>query len=153
MGKTTNSLKLSWKHPKVHRNAAKKYIVKMKNGKDWDEIATVENNWYIVKDLKPNTKYEFSVASWNDEQANLKGEIEESTKTGTRLGPLARAKFCALGFAVGTVMAPSLATSINPFIATLGAPVIGATVAYRAFKETGDWGDMEEGETPDNNAS
>ena len=178
VGKTKNSLKLSWNHPEVHRNAAKKYIVKMKNGENWDEITTVENNSYIVKDLKPNTKYEFKVASWNDEhEANLKGEIEESTKTGTRLGPLARATLCALGFASGTVMAPVLVPAAipvfaakvektkektllaafiatNPFIATFGAPVIGATVAYQTFKETGDWGDMEEDdETPDDYAS
>ena len=173
VGKSTNSLKLSWKHPKVHADAAKKYVVKMKDGKSWKDLATTENNWYIVKELKKNTTYEFRVASWNDEQANMKGEIEESIKTGTRLGPLARATLCTIGFTGGTAAAPILTyvaiptlagkvektkkqkvllaafVATSPLIATLGAPVIGATVAYRTFKETGDWGDMEEGETHD----
>ena len=171
VGKSTNSLKLSWKRPKVHANVAKKYVVKMNDGKSWKDLATTENNWYIVKELKKNTAYAFRVASWNDEQANLKGEIEESIKTGTRLGPLARATLCTIGFTSGTAAAPILTSvaiptlaakvektkkqkvllatfvATSPLIATLGAPVIGAMVAYHTFKETGDWGDMEEGET------
>ena len=177
VGKSKNAIKLRWDSPEINTEAAKKYKVQMRKGDgEWREIGTTEKQWYIVKKLKANSSYEFRVASWNDKQAELRGEIERGLKTGTRLGTLARLALSAIGFISGTAVAPILAAAgvpalahnnlstskakaaaafatapvTVPLLATLGAPIVGGKVAYHVYNETGSWGDMTEEEDEQN---
>ena len=167
VGKSKSAIKLRWDIPEINVEAAKKYKVQMRRAKgEWEEVGTTEELWYTVENLKANTSYEFCVASWNDEQAKLRFEIEEAVKTGTRLSQMARFTLSALGFVGGTAVAPILsavgvpmlahesdstnkaktaaAIATIPLLATLGAPVVGGTVAYHVYKETGSWGELAE---------
>ena len=179
VGKATDRIKLQWKEPAIHPQAAKKYIVKYRlENKKWEKVETKSERWCIVRNLKTNTGYEFEVASWNDEAHEAKQEIqslvkEGGLKSGTRLGRLARIALSAIGFVNGTMMAPVLSTggmaakakesestakalgllATIPFLATLGAPIVGGRVAYHVVKETGDWGDLEERYVEDSDAS
>ena len=171
VGKSKNAIKLRWDSPEINAEAAKKYKVQMRKGDgEWKEDGTTEKQWYMVKKLKANSSYEFRVASWNDEQERLRGEIEKGLKTGTRLGKLARLALSAIGFIGGTAAAPilsaagvpalahdSLSTSkakaaaafatapvTVPLLATLGAPIVGGKVAYHVYNETGSWGELAE---------
>ena len=171
VGKATDRIKLQWKKPVIHPDAAKKYIVMFRlENKKWEEVEVTPKQWCIVRNLKTNTKYEFKVASWNDEAHKAQKEIEslvkgKGLKSGTRLGRLARAALSAVGFINGTFMAPIISgpgaaaeakdsknklkaigiVASIPLLATLGAPVTGAIVAYKVVKNTSDWGDLEEG--------
>ena len=114
----------------------------------------------------------------NNEAHEARQEIqslvkEGGLKSGTRLGRLARIALSAIGFVNGTIMAPVLSTggmaakakesestakalgllATIPFLATLGAPIVGGRVAYHVVKETGDWGDLEERYVEDSDAS
>ena len=167
VGKAKDKIKLQWDRPEINPDAAKKYIVKYRTGtKKWEEKVTNEQ-WYIIGKLKSNTKYEFIVASFNDEAMRAREEIEKVSKgllAGTRLGKLARTALSAIGFISGTAVAPilspagtaALATESKsklkafasiltiPFLSTLGAPIVGGRVVYHVIQETGDWGDLEE---------
>ena len=170
VGKAKDKIKLQWDLPKINPQAAKKFIVSSRIvGKNWEEAAVTSKRWCIIDQLKPNTKYEFQVASWNDEARRARDEIQTLAEkghllTGTRLGKLARAVLSATGFISGTAVAPILSgpgmvseakdsksklkavASIAsiPFLATLGAPIVGGMVANHVIKETGVWGDLEE---------
>lgn len=171
VGKAKDKIKLQWDRPEINPDAAKKYIVRYRTGtKKWEEAVTSEQ-WHIVSKLKPNTNYEFIVASFNDEAQKAREEIEKMSKgllTGTRLGKLARAALSAVGFISGTAVAPilspagtvALATQSSsklkaiasilsiPFLSTLGAPIVGGRVVYHVIQETGDWGDLKERYVP-----
>lgn len=171
VGKAKDKIKLQWDRPEINPDAAKKYVVKYRTGtKKWEENVTNEQ-WYIISKLKSNTKYEFIVASFNDEAKRAREEIEKLSKgvlAGTRLGRLARTALSAIGFISGTAVAPilspagtaALATESSsklkafasiltiPFLSTLGAPIVGGKVVYHVIQETGDWGDLEERYVP-----
>ena len=167
VGKAKNAIKLQWDRPEINPDAAKKFIVQYRRGKkDWEKVTVTAEQWHIARKLKSNTRYEFRVASLNDENEQVKKDIEDvikGLKVGTRLGKLARAALSAIGFLSGTAVAPLLsaagapalafekktaksaaACAAIPFLATLGAPIVGGTVAYHVYQETGDWGDLEE---------
>lgn len=168
VGKAKDKIKLQWDKPEINPDAAKKYVVKYKKTgtKKWQDNVTNEQ-WYIIGGLRSNTKYEFIVASYNDEAQRAREEIDKMSKgllAGTRLGKLARTALSAIGFISGTAVAPilspagtaALATESSsklkafasiltiPFLSTLGAPIVGGTVVYHVIQETGDWGDLEE---------
>ena len=172
VGKATDRIKLQWKEPTIHPQSARKYIVRYRlENKKWEQVETTPTpeRWCIVGDLKTSTTYEFEVRSWNDEIQQAWQEIDSMVKgrglkSGTRLGRLARAALSVIGFVNGTIMAPLLSTggmaaeaieteskakalgflATIPFLATLGAPIVGGKVAYHVVKETSDWGNLEE---------
>ena len=178
VGKSKDAMKLQWDLPKINPEAATRYIVEFrKAGKNaWQKSTETSEQWHIVRKLKSNTRYEFRVSSWNEEAEKVKRNIEEmlrkareeGLKGGTRLGKFERTILSAIGFLGGTAVAPLLATvgvpaltldskkaaeaaaacvSI-PFFATLGAPIVGGTVAYHVMQATGDVGDLEERYVP-----
>ena len=178
VGKSSDAMKLQWDQPRINPEAATRYIVEFRKvGRgEWVLVARTTNQWYIVRNLKCNTKYEFRVLSLNDEAEEVKKSIEdmlykareERLKMGTRLGKLERAVLSVIGFLGGTAVAPLLAAvgvpamtmesrstaeaaaacvSI-PFFATLGAPIVGGTVAYQVVKATAATGDLEDRYVP-----
>lgn len=180
VGKSKDAMKLQWEQPTINAEAATRYIVEFrKAGKNkWEKSTETSEQWHIVRNLKSNTRYEFRVSSWNEEAERVKRNIEEmlrkarqeGLKGGTRLGKLERTILSAIGFLGGTAVAPLLATvgvpaltldSKNaadaaaacvsiPFFATLGAPIVGGTVAYHIIQATGNVGDLEECYVPRN---
>ena len=176
VGKARDAIKLQWDEPCINPAAATKYIVEYRRGTSaWVKDTETAERWHIVRKLKSNTEYEFRVLSWNDEAEKVKKSIEEvlrgnkreGIKMGTRLGRLARAMLSTMGFLGGTAVAPllsavgvpalameserkaALAACVTiPFFATLGAPIVGAKVAYHVIQETGDYGDLEERYVP-----
>ena len=173
VGKSSSAMKLQWDLPSINPAAATTYIVEYRKGErgEWIVAIRTPNQWYIMKDLKCNTLYQFRVSSWNDQAEEAKKSIEEMLrkareegKMGTRLGKLERAILSTIGFLGGTAVAPLLAAvglpaltiesrkaaeaaaacvSI-PFFATLGAPIVGGTVAYEVMKATGATGDLKD---------
>lgn len=175
VGKAKDKIKLQWEVPIINPEAAKKYIVKYRAvGKEWNDSIVTAEQWHIIQGLKSNTKYEFEVASWNDEAYEAKEQIEAKMKgenlkmTGTRLGILARSALSVIGFISGTTVAPILAIpgaiteakestsklkaagliASIPFLATFGAPIVGGRIVYHVIKNTDYWGDLEERYVP-----
>ena len=180
VGRAKDKIKLQWDLPEINPEAAKKFIVNYRTkGKNWQEAAVTPGQWCIIDELKPNTKYELQIGSWNDEAKRARDEIQTLAEkghllTGTQLGKLACAVLSATGFISGTVMAPIVSgpsmvskakkflsepgmaskgkgklkavASIAsiPFLATLGAPIVGGMAVQHVMKKTGDWGDLEE---------
>ena len=165
VGTSKNAIKLRWDSPEINAEAAKKYKVQMRRGKEeWKERSTTEELCCIVDKLKTNTGYEFRVASWNDEQERARGEIQRALNGRTRLSKLAGIILSAIGFVGGTAVAPVLSAvgvpvlahesfttnkakaatvfSTVPLFATVGAPIVGGTVAHYVYssatKPTGE---------------
>ena len=178
VGKSRDAMKLQWDLPNINPDAATTYIVEYRKARknEWTKSIETAEQWHIVRKLKSNTRYEFRVSSWNEEAERVKRNIEEmlrkareeGLKGGTGLGKLERTILSAIGFLGGTAIAPLLATvgvpaltldskkaaeaaaacvSI-PFFATLGAPIVGGTVAYHVIQATGDVGNLEERYVP-----
>ena len=149
VGAAKDAIKLRWDPPEINPNAAKKYKVQIRMPeREWEEIGTTEEQWYIVRKLKSNTDYELRVASWNDQ---LRGELQQGLKAGTLRDKIARVVLSALGFVGGVMAAPFIAgvglpvlTITAPIVATIGAPLVGAVIAYSVYSETGSWGELAE---------
>ena len=149
VGTAKDAIKLRWDPPEINADAAKKYKVQTRlQEREWREIGTAEEWWYIVRKLKSNTEYELRVASWNDQ---LRGELQRGLKAGTLLDRLARVALSALSFVGGMMAAPLIAgvglpvlTVAAPVVGTIGAPIVGAAIAYKVYSETGSSGELAE---------
>ena len=74
-GRVNNKRKIIWDPPSINPDSAKKYIVQQKTKSGWEDVVTTDKCW-VTLDKQPS-KCDYRVVSWNEEEQNMKGEMEE----------------------------------------------------------------------------
>ena len=101
IGIGSDRIKLSWKPPAHHPEAAELYVVSMRvEGGAYEEVKRTKHTKALVTGLKSKTKYEFKVIATNSVMIGL-GNMEESETE--RCNAFRAAEGAAIGAALSTL--------------------------------------------------
>ena len=73
-GKFKDKIKIAWSPPSINPESARKYIIQQKVDMEWKDVTITDKCW-VMLDKSSDTKRDYRVTSWNNEELDLKGEV------------------------------------------------------------------------------